>query len=104
MGIQISIDDFGTKYASLRYIKEFIFMINNIKLDKLFIDNLPNDSNRQRIILGVLKMSSIANHLSVTTGRELKRSGVSVLKKIGCPEGQVVYLVDPLLMADLNLF
>ena len=103
MGIQISIDDFGTKYASLRYIKEFNFMINNIKLDKLFIDNLPNDEYSATIILGVLKMASMLR-ISVTAEGIEREEQLAFLKKIGCPEGQGYYFSRPLLMADLVLF
>jgi EAL domain-containing protein (putative c-di-GMP-specific phosphodiesterase class I) len=43
LGIQVSIDDFGTRYSSLNYLRRF--PVSSIKIDQSFVrDLLPNHS------------------------------------------------------------
>ena len=53
--VRLAIDDFGTGYSSLAYLKRF--PINTIKIDKSFIDGLPDDVKNMAIIDAVLTMA-----------------------------------------------
>ncbi|WP_426233021.1 putative bifunctional diguanylate cyclase/phosphodiesterase [Pararhizobium sp. DWP3-4] len=55
LGIKISLDDFGTEYSSLSYLKNFPF--DNIKIDKYFITDLSTDLNSQTIVKSIVGMA-----------------------------------------------
>ncbi len=55
LGIQISLDDFGTDYSSLSYLKNF--PSDNIKIDKYFIDDLLDDEKSRTIVRSVIALS-----------------------------------------------
>ena len=54
-GVQISIDDFGTGFASLSYLKQF--PISKVKIDRLFVSNFETNPADARIVSGVIAMS-----------------------------------------------
>ena len=42
LGVRVSIDDFGTGWASLTYLREF--PVHALKIDRLFVNGLGNQS------------------------------------------------------------
>ena len=58
LGIGISIDDFGTGYSSLVYLKSL--PINQLKIDKGFINDIVSDTNDRMIVETIISM---AHHL-----------------------------------------
>lgn len=62
-GIKISLDDFGTGYSSLSYLANF--PIDQIKIDKSFIDRLDEGERHLALIEAIVRLSHALN-LSVT--------------------------------------
>lgn len=53
LGLRFSVDDFGTGYSSLAYLKQL--PIHELKIDKVFIQDAPNDPTLVESILAVAK-------------------------------------------------
>ena len=60
LGIRFSIDDFGTGYSNLAYLKKM--PLYELKIDKSFIRDTPNDVNGTAIVQSILAM---AEHLGL---------------------------------------
>ncbi|MCS6236444.1 EAL domain-containing protein [Shewanella baltica] len=62
-GIKISLDDFGTGYSSLSYLANF--PIDQIKIDKSFIDRLDEGKRHEALVEAIVRLSH-ALDLTVT--------------------------------------
>lgn len=65
MGINISLDDFGTGFSSLYYLKQL--PLDEIKIDKTFIQDLETNSDSATITQGII---NITNSLGLTVVAE----------------------------------
>lgn len=55
LGIRISLDDFGTYYSSLSYLKNFPF--DTLKIDQYFIADLETDLKSQTIVRSIINLA-----------------------------------------------
>ncbi|WP_415926850.1 putative bifunctional diguanylate cyclase/phosphodiesterase [Mesorhizobium salmacidum] len=55
LGIRISLDDFGTYYSSLSYLKNFPF--DTLKIDQYFIADLDTDLKSQTIVRSIMNLA-----------------------------------------------
>jgi diguanylate cyclase (GGDEF)-like protein/PAS domain S-box-containing protein len=65
MQIGVSIDDFGTGFSSLSYLKDL--PINTVKIDRSFIHELTHSSDDMAIVQGIISM---AHHLGLNVVAE----------------------------------
>lgn len=98
LGFKMVIDDYGTGYASLGYLKRF--PVSGLKIDKSFIDEIL-ESDQDRKIVG----STIA--LAHELGLEIIAEGVEndaqleLLKQLGCDLIQGYYFSKPLEVSEV---
>jgi diguanylate cyclase (GGDEF)-like protein len=94
LGVSIALDDFGTAYASLSYLRSFPF--DKIKIDRSFIRDLDHPEQRECVAI-INAVTGLARQLKMTTVAE----GVETLDHVntalvaGCDEVQGFYFSEP---------
>ena len=91
-GFHISIDDFGTGYSSLSLIHNIDADV--IKIDKSFIDTLPQDTKSAVLIESVVSIASRLNMSTIAEGVETAEQGRCLLG-LGCHMAQGFYYSRP---------
>ena len=98
LGIHLSIDDFGTGFSSMGYLKSF--PISKLKIDKSFITGLPHSDKDTAITQAVIAMSHSLNIKVVAEGVE-HDSQVDLLRDFKCDLLQGYYYAKPMPFDDL---
>jgi diguanylate cyclase len=93
MGLKLSLDDFGTGYSSLSYLRRMPF--HEIKIDRSFVMNLPNDKNSVAIVESIISMAHNLNMTIVAEGVETKAQ-LEFMIDHQCEEIQGFYFSKPL--------
>jgi diguanylate cyclase (GGDEF)-like protein/PAS domain S-box-containing protein len=97
-GVRISIDDFGTRYSSLNYLRRF--PINSIKIDQSFVRDIVGGERVSPIIHAIVAIARGFDLELVAEGveTELQRE---VLAGLGCDEMQGFLFAAPAAADDV---
>lgn len=98
-GVRVSLDDFGTGFSSLSYLKGL--PIDTLKIDKSFIDTVTSDSTTQIITESIVRMVKRLGFETVAEGVETKEQ-YEYLKSIQCDNIQGYYLGKPMSDEDIE--
>ena len=98
-GIRVSIDDFGTGFSSLNYLKEL--PIDTLKIDKSFIDTILTDSPTRVITESIIRMVKTLGYEAIAEGVEEEKQ-YDYLHAIGCDIIQGYYLGKPQSVSDIE--
>lgn len=93
MGYQLAIDDYGTGYSSLAYLKKM--PLNELKIDRSFVQDLLSDENDAVIVSATINLAHNLGLETVAEGVENKET-LAKLKEFGCDIAQGYYINKPL--------
>jgi diguanylate cyclase (GGDEF)-like protein len=93
MGVHISVDDFGTGYTSINYLRQY--PVSVLKIDQTFIKGLPNDPNDEAITSAVISLGHNLGLNVVAEGVETVEQ-LKYLADHGCDLIQGYFLSRPL--------
>jgi EAL domain-containing protein (putative c-di-GMP-specific phosphodiesterase class I) len=92
-GVRLAIDDFGTKYSSLAYLKKL--PIDRLKIDKLFLKDFPGDPGSVEITTAIIAICRSLGLEVIAEGVETEEQ-VGLLREKGCRLIQGHYYSKPL--------
>ncbi|WP_299323128.1 EAL domain-containing protein [Parasphingopyxis sp.] len=97
MGLRLCLDDFGTGFSSLTYLRSWEF--DTIKIDKSFIRNIGNSPTDQKIIRAVVQLARSLNVATVAEGVETEEQ-LDRVREAGCSRVQGYYYARPMTAAQ----
>jgi len=97
MGVKLAIDDFGTRYSSLAYLKRFA--IDRIKIDRSFIQDLPGDEENAAIVRAIVSMAHSLRLEVLAEGIETQGQ-LNFVRREGCDAAQGYLFSRPLPAAE----
>jgi len=93
LGVQISLDDFGTGHSSLSQLKKI--PLDEIKLDRSFLQGVPQNTFENKIVLSIINMAKALDIDMVCEGIETQEQ-LNFLKKTDCKMYQGYLLSRPI--------
>jgi diguanylate cyclase (GGDEF)-like protein len=100
LGVTLAIDDFGSGYSSLSYIKRFT--IDKLKIDKSFISDLSQGRQEDKAVIeAIIQMGRTLGIQVLAEGVETKDQ-LDQLQQLGCKIVQGYYLNHPLSIEDFD--
>lgn len=93
MGVNLSIDDFGTGHASLVYVQKL--PVREVKIDRVFVNNILNNQRDNKIVKSIIHLAHDIDCRVVAEGVE-SNEVLMELKKMGCDLIQGFYISKPM--------
>jgi diguanylate cyclase (GGDEF)-like protein len=91
-GVQVGLDDFGTGFSSLAYLRQF--PLDFVKIDRSFIQGLARGSGEIAIVNAIIGLSHAFGLEVVAEGVETSGQ-LDVLAELGCDQAQGFLLARP---------
>ncbi|MCR2745758.1 GGDEF domain-containing phosphodiesterase [Limnobacter parvus] len=100
MNFQIAVDDFGSGYSSLAYLKRF--PVTELKIDRALVQGADMDTDGQIILESTIEMGHIMGLLVTTEGVETQAE-FDLVKKLGADYVQGFWLSKPMPFEEFKL-
>jgi EAL domain-containing protein (putative c-di-GMP-specific phosphodiesterase class I) len=88
LGVGISIDDFGTRYSTLSYVKHF--PVDRLKIDQCFVRDMATNPSDAAIVRAIVSLGHSLDLEIVAEGVETVQQA-TLLRAEGCDEVQGFY-------------
>jgi EAL domain-containing protein (putative c-di-GMP-specific phosphodiesterase class I) len=92
-GVQFSIDDFGTGFSSLAYLRKF--QVDKLKIDQTFIRNMAEHPSDAEIVRATLALGRALGLVTLAEGVETAEQA-DLLQELGCVMAQGYYFGRPM--------
>ena len=92
IGVQLSIDDFGTGFSSLSYLQRLPF--DTLKIDRSFVYAVGENGENSEILQTIISLAKNLKMRVIAEGIET-HSQLAVLQNLGCDYGQGYLLAKP---------
>jgi EAL domain-containing protein (putative c-di-GMP-specific phosphodiesterase class I) len=93
LGVVTSIDDYGTGYSSLAYIKQLA--VNELKIDRTFISGMAADRRNAAIVRSTIELGHNLGLTVVAEGVETDHE-IEELRRYGCDMVQGFHFARPM--------
>jgi CheY-like chemotaxis protein len=100
LSITLSIDDFGTGFSSLSYLKRFA--IDRLKVDQSFVRDIVSDVNSASIALAIISLAHSLKLSAIAEGVETEAQ-LDFLRRRNCDEMQGFYFSKPVPAAEFEV-
>ncbi len=99
LGVSLSLDDFGTGWSSLSYLRRF--PIDRIKIDRSFVKDLHTEAAAEEVVKTILTLSRNLGITCIAEGVETHEQQ-DYFKKHDCAEMQGYYFSKPIPVLDVT--
>ncbi len=99
IGVKIAVDDFGTGFSSLAYLKRF--PVDALKIDRAFVMELADNDEDQAFVRSIISLADALGLDVVAEGVETQAQA-DVLLRLGCHRAQGYYFGRPAPASELH--
>jgi diguanylate cyclase len=100
LGVELSVDDFGTGFSSLSYLRQL--PVSELKLDRTFLAGVPGDERAIAIVRSTIDLAHSLSLCIVAEGVETLEA-LTAIAAMGCDAAQGYLLGRPLPAGDVDL-
>ncbi|WFR55060.1 EAL domain-containing protein [Anaerocolumna sp. AGMB13025] len=93
LGVLFALDNFGTDYSSMNYLKRL--PVNNLKIDKSFLRTVLDSQSNQNMVQTIISLAQNLNLNVIAEGVE-RNEQAEFLKRIKCNMAQGYFYSEPL--------
>jgi len=101
IGVIVSIDDFGTGFSSMSYLRRF--PIDKLKIDRSFISDLTTNTDAAAIVQAIISLAHSLRLKVVAEGVETAEQ-LALLREIHCDQFQGFFCSAALPASEIEKF
>jgi len=92
LGVKLAVDDFGTGFSSLSYLKRF--PVDILKIDQSFVSDLGIDRDNEKFVNSILRLADTLGLEVIAEGVETEQQA-DILRALGCQTVQGYFFAKP---------